>query len=212
MSQQDIPLYVDGDEVALVKAMGRYPRHFKGVVISRTSDKVPAFKGDITLNVRMEDGEILVLRSDEIYYAYQFPELSWRRGSNLASVVVHGLQLRENGRWVIPDFQRELVWTLEQKIRFIESLVLGLPVGEYTLHQTPDYKYEVLDGQQRWNAIFEYVDGKFPVFGYFWKDLNTTSKLGFEHLSFPHRACEGYTYAQKLDAYNRLAYGGTPHD
>lgn len=143
---------------------------------------------------------------------YQFPELTWRRGSTLCTIVEHGLSLKRNGRWIIPDYQRELVWTQEQKIKFIESLVLRLPIGEYTLHKMPDYTYEVLDGQQRWDAIFSYVNNEFPVFGLKWDDLNDLTKNCFESLPFAHNAIEGLTKAQRIDAYERMAYGGTPHE
>lgn len=208
----EIPVYVVGDRVHLLENTGKYRRLAKGTIESFADHSPELYREHQTYNIKMDDGNILTLRAEEFYYGYQFPELSWRRGSNLSTVVEHGLQLRRNGRWVIPDFQRGLVWTTEQKIRFIESLILGLPVGEYTLHRTPDYKYEVLDGQQRWDAIFCYVDGEFPVFEHYWEDLNPLTRIAFEHLSFPHRACEGYTYEQKLEAYNRMAYGGTPHE
>lgn len=142
---------------------------------------------------------------------YQFPVLSWRSGSTLCTDVEHGLNLKENGRWIIPDFQRELVWTTEQKISFLESLILELPVGEYTLHRTPAYTFEVLDGQQRWNAIFCYLNNEFPVFGFKWDELNTKTQNSFKRLPFSHRAVEGFTYEQKKEAYERMAYGGTPH-
>lgn len=142
---------------------------------------------------------------------YLFPHLRWERGSVLNTVVMHGLMIRDEGRWIIPDFQRPLVWTIDQKIKFVESLIYGLPIGEYTLHETPDYRYEVLDGQQRWAAIFGYVDNEFPVFGLYYSDLNPTTIRGFEHTGFSHRMVRGFTYQQKLEAYNRLAYGGTPH-
>lgn len=141
---------------------------------------------------------------------YQFPD-RFLRSSTLCTIVEHGLSLKEHGRWVVPDFQRPLVWTVEQKISFIESLILNLPVGEYTLHRTPDYKYEILDGQQRWSAIFSYVNNEFPVYGLKWEDLNIETKRVFESMSFPHRAVEGLTREQKIDIYERLAYGGTAH-
>lgn len=143
---------------------------------------------------------------------YQFPKLSWRQGSTLNTIVEHGILRREDGRWKIPDFQRGLVWTEAQKILFIESLIYGLPIGEYTLHKNPDYTYDVLDGQQRWNAIFSYVDNEFPVFGLKWEDLNERTKDAFSMLPFSHRLVEGFTEEQKIEAYNRLAYGGTPHE
>ncbi len=38
----------------------------------------------------------------------------------------------------VPDFQRKFIWTLAQASRFIESLLLGLPVPEVFLFKDPD--------------------------------------------------------------------------
>ena len=143
---------------------------------------------------------------------YQFPELKWLRGGALATTVEHGIHLRSVGRWHIPEYQRPLVWSEEQNVRFLESVILGLPIGEYTLHQNPNYIYEVIDGQQRWNAIFRYVDNHFPVFGLYYRDLNETTVRGFLCITFAHRAIKGLTLDQRKEAYERLAYGGTPHE
>jgi hypothetical protein len=142
----------------------------------------------------------------------QFPVLTWLRGSTLSTTVEHGIFLREKGRLLTPDYQRPLVWTLEQKVRFIESLVLDLPIGEYTLHMNPGHMSELLDGQQRWNAIFAYIDGEFPVFGLHYDDLNHRTKMEINFRSFPHRKIQGLTYDQRVEAYTRMAYGGTPHE
>jgi hypothetical protein len=141
------------------------------------------------------------------------PELSWRiRSNTLATTIRHGLLLRDDGVLTIPDFQRGLVWTKEQNIRFIESVILGLPIGEYTLHRVNMSKYELLDGQQRWNAIFEYVDNKFPVYGLYWKDLTKQNQSFIKGQHFSHREVSNLTEEERLDVYNRLAYGGTPHE
>lgn len=133
-------------------------------------------------------------------------------GSTYNSIVTSGLIWKEKGRWVIPDFQRGLVWTTEQKIKFIESMVGRLPIGEYTVHRTPDDKYEVLDGQQRWDAIFSYIADEFRVNGYLWSELNDISRMYFEDTPFAYRLVERLTEEEKLDVYNRLAYGGTAHE
>ena len=133
-------------------------------------------------------------------------------GSTYNGIVSSAICWKESGRWVIPDFQRPLVWTTEQKILFIESMVGRLPIGEYTVHRTKDSKYEVLDGQQRWNAIFSYMADEFPVNGYLWSELNDRSKAHFEDSPFAYRLVERLTEEEKIDVYNRLAYGGTPHE
>ena len=54
-----------------------------------------------------------------------------------------GVGERQLGWFVLPPFQRPPVWTLEQKIRFIESCWMGLPIGVFiynrprTVHMIP---------------------------------------------------------------------------
>lgn len=86
---------------------------------------------------------------------------------------VHGLVRRiENGDIVIPSFepgfegtdevrgfQRDFVWRLPQMSRFIESLLLGLPVPGVFLVKTTDNKLLVLDGQQRLGSLAKFYSG-----------------------------------------------------
>ena len=62
----------------------------------------------------------------------------------------------------IPEFQRGYVWTLPQASRFIESLLLGLPVPAIFLSRDPDtQKLLVIDGQQRLTSLLRFYDGLF---------------------------------------------------
>ena len=76
---------------------------------------------------------------------------------------VEGLSRRiRRGEIVVPPFQRSYVWNLRQASRFIESLLLGLPVPEIFLSRDFDSdKYVVIDGQQRLKSIQFFYDGKF---------------------------------------------------
>lgn len=62
----------------------------------------------------------------------------------------------------IPDFQRSYVWKIKQASRFIESLLLGLPVPGIFLAKESDNRLIVIDGQQRLRSIRYFYDGKFP--------------------------------------------------
>ena len=62
----------------------------------------------------------------------------------------------------IPPFQRSYVWNIRHASRFIESLLLGLPVPEIFLSRDFDSdKYVVIDGQQRLRSIQFFYDGLF---------------------------------------------------
>lgn len=63
---------------------------------------------------------------------------------------------------VIPPFQRSYVWSQNDASRFIESLLLGLPVPGVFLARDPDTKrLLVIDGQQRLKSLQFYFNGVF---------------------------------------------------
>jgi len=62
-----------------------------------------------------------------------------------------------------PDFQRGYVWTPAIQRRFIESILMRLPIPVVYLAETVDRNYEVIDGQQRLTTIVDFIDGKFPL-------------------------------------------------
>ena len=62
----------------------------------------------------------------------------------------------------VPPFQRSYVWKLEEASRFIESLLLGLPVPGIFLARDEDTgKLLVIDGQQRLKTIQFFYDGHY---------------------------------------------------
>lgn len=68
----------------------------------------------------------------------------------------------EKGAIFIPDFQREYVWSLKDASRFIESLILGLPVpGVFFSQEKGTNKMLVIDGQQRLKSLQYFYSKKF---------------------------------------------------
>ena len=61
----------------------------------------------------------------------------------------------------MPAFQRNYVWDRKRASRFIESLILGLPVPQIFLYQMDRNKYSVIDGQQRLLTIYFFVKQRF---------------------------------------------------
>jgi len=66
----------------------------------------------------------------------------------------------ESGQTTV-GFQREFVWKKSQSDRFIESLLLGLPVPSIFLVKEPNGKFLVLDGQQRLRTLESFYSGIF---------------------------------------------------
>ena len=63
----------------------------------------------------------------------------------------------------IPEFQRTFVWNQQRASRFIESLLMGLPVpGIFLYRDKGSQTLRVIDGQQRLLSLQAFYSGKFP--------------------------------------------------
>ncbi|MDP7848109.1 DUF262 domain-containing protein, partial [Acinetobacter pittii] len=70
-------------------------------------------------------------------------------------------------------YQRKLVWSLEEKEKFIDSLVNGYPIPLIlTSKQKDSERLEILDGLQRLNAITSFLECEFSLNGEFF-DLDS---------------------------------------
>jgi len=76
-----------------------------------------------------------------------------------ADFIVDGLvkRLRESDVY-IPPFQRNFVWSTRDASRFIESLLLGLPVPGIFLSKDENSRLLVVDGQQRLKSLLSYYN------------------------------------------------------
>jgi hypothetical protein len=62
---------------------------------------------------------------------------------------------------IIPEFQREFVWSIEQASLLIDSFLMGLPVPPVFFYIDVDNKNLVIDGQQRILSIIFFFEGYF---------------------------------------------------
>jgi hypothetical protein len=68
-----------------------------------------------------------------------------------------------NGDFFVPPFQRAFVWNLKQSSRFIESLLMGLPVpGVFVFREASTNRHLIIDGQQRLKSLSYFYSGRFP--------------------------------------------------
>ena len=56
-----------------------------------------------------------------------------------------------------PEFQRYFRWDISQKTKFIESILLGIPIPAIFVFQTEKGVWELVDGLQRLSTIFEFA-------------------------------------------------------
>lgn len=105
-------------------------------------------------------GETLLEEEDSLEEGLRYEISSYG-----ADYDVEGLVKRlRTGDAKIPDFQRGYVWPLKQASRFIESLLLGLPVpGIFLSTEQDTKKLLVIDGHQRLTTLRAFYDGIFPT-------------------------------------------------
>ncbi len=58
--------------------------------------------------------------------------------------------------FITPEYQRVFRWTLFQQTRFIESVLLGIPIPPIFVAEDDNGKWEVVDGLQRISTIFAF--------------------------------------------------------
>lgn len=88
----------------------------------------------------------------------------YRVSSQGKDLDVDGIVKRlDSGDIVVPEFQRGYVWSKKQASRFVESLLLGLPVPNVFLAVEPDtQRWLVIDGQQRLRTLQYFWNSQWP--------------------------------------------------
>ena len=90
--------------------------------------------------------------------------------SNLQDSSILSLNDMKDSVKIDPPYQREGgVWSADKKQLFIDSLLNKYDVPKFYFHQLtgsfkdPKYLYSIIDGRQRLETIWEFIEGKFPL-------------------------------------------------
>lgn len=133
--------------------------------------KLPGFDFE-SFGLESED-DIAPLDTKEIEKSYLWAT-DWTIGTIINQI--------DRGNIILdPDFQRRDAWKIERKSRFIESIILGLPIPQIVLAESKKEKgkFIVVDGKQRLLSIMQYAGGenwtKFSPKGLKLIDLNNKS-------------------------------------
>lgn len=118
--------------------------------------------------------------------------------------------------FVIPDWQRPIVWTKEQNFRFIDSIWRGVPLGTYSLNRRiakdfPELQNIIIDGQQRLNAIESYLKDEIEIYGGYYSDLTKGQKNRFDSRHFTRLHLTSIDEKFIKDYYNLMNFSGTEH-
>ena len=90
-------------------------------------------------------------------------------------------QFRKDEFYIPDEYQRQYIWNDSDKNRFIESILLGLPIPLMFFSDTEDGRCEIIDGAQRTQAMEEFMSGDLIL-----SDLRKLTSLnGFSYYDIP---------------------------
>lgn len=89
-------------------------------------------------------------------------------------------QENEKNEFFVPDYQREFVWDANRQSRFIESLMIGLPIPYIFLAETKEGRYEIVDGSQRIRTLAAFLNDDLKIHGL--DKLSNLNNLTFSNL------------------------------
>ena len=129
------------------------------------------------------------------------------------------VQLRDNKQLSLaPEFQRNAIWPRPAKAYLIDTILADRPIpllffARSINAQTGKSEYEVIDGQQRLRAIFEYIENKFrltesdrqsPWYGHRWRDLSFELREKILNYDFVVEELSGYADDDIHDMFRRM--------
>lgn len=110
-----------------------------------------------------------------------------------------------------PNFQRDYVWSEEDKIKLIESIFDNIEIGRIVLHEEFNPKksqdtwcYEVIDGKQRLGAILDYIKDKFRVRGKLFSELSELDKRSLSFITIPVSEVKNLPRKYQLDLFIKV--------
>ena len=139
---------------------------------------------------------------------------------NVGDLITLGFNYED--KYIVPEYQRELVWTLEQKQNLIKSLLYGNPIGDLLFKKefetdeqgrknTLRIDWSIIDGQQRVNAIREFFLNKFTIDDKYFKDLKYWDARKFLDTGIKVISIQDITLEEEINIYLNRNCGGTMH-
>jgi len=123
---------------------------------------------------------------------------------------------------VNPNFQRARVWTVDQKVSYVEYMLRGGTSGRDIYTNCPGHHfgrvgpnyvdgwYVLVDGKQRLDAALGFLNNEFKIFGK-WYYRDYTDRMRFTVASFNWHVGDLQTIEEVYQWYLDLNSGGTVH-
>jgi hypothetical protein len=114
------------------------------------------------------------------------------------------------------EYQRDHVWTLEDKISLIESIFNNVDIGKFVFVQlsekTEGKYYQVLDGKQRLSALCEFYEDRFQYKGYYYSQLSFRDRITFTGYGIAYGFLENPDKRAIYETFIKMNTCGKPMD
>ncbi len=72
----------------------------------------------------------------------------------------YGDDIDLNKTLYVPKYQREFVWNNEKQSKFIESVLLGVPLTPFLVSEDENHRLEIIDGSQRIRTLIAFYENR----------------------------------------------------
>lgn len=69
----------------------------------------------------------------------------------------------EKATLYVPDYQREFVWKTDKRSKFIESVLLGMPLTPFLVSHDESLRLEIIDGSQRIRSLISFYNNEYSL-------------------------------------------------
>lgn len=115
-----------------------------------------------------------------------------------------------------PVYQRDYVWSKENKVALIDSIYKNVDIGKFVFVKLPfetnSPSYEILDGKQRLNTIKEFYEDKLLYNGLKYSELSRKDRYHFREYTINICQIQDCSLKQKLRIFYKLNISGKVMD
>lgn len=144
-------------------------------------------------------------------------DIQIRFANNDIDSLLHRVYSTSAGVDFNPDYQRDLVWTDEQKTSLLDSIFSNVDIGKFTFIKR-DYQpnrvfwYEILDGKQRLSTLCDFYEDRFAWRGKKFSELCAADAYHFKNFPIVSGEVGEITEQQILKLFVKMNTSGTPID
>ena len=75
----------------------------------------------------------------------------------------YGDESDESATLFVPEYQREFVWKRDRQSKYIESVLLGVPLTPFLVSVDEEGRLEIIDGSQRIRTLISFYENEFTL-------------------------------------------------